>query len=65
MSAKGLVAWLGGVLLILLHLDFWRPQRPRLYFGFLPEEMAYRIVWMLLAFLYLLWFTRYVWREER
>lgn len=60
------LAWGGFLLLIVFHLDFWRPQRPVLYFGWLPEDMAYRLVWMLFAWLYLIYFTTWVWgpRED-
>lgn len=58
------VAWVGFVALVLLHLDFWRPSRPVLYFGWLPEEMAYRLVWMGLASLYLLHYCAFVWPED-
>ena len=59
-----IVAWAGFLLLIFLHLDFWREQSPTLYLGWLPEELAYRLAWMVLAWLYLMYFTRFVWREE-
>lgn len=58
------IAWIGLAALLILHLDFWRPQRPILYFGWLPEDMAYRLVWMFLAWLFLMFFTRYVWKED-
>ena len=58
------LAWGGFLLLIGLHLDFWREQRPVLYFGWIPEDMAYRLLWMGLAWLYLVYFTTYVWRED-
>jgi hypothetical protein len=58
------LAWILAAILMLLHLDFWRPQRPVVYFGWLPEEMAYRLGWMLLAWAYLEWFTRKVWSGE-
>jgi hypothetical protein len=58
------IAALGGALLLALHLDFWRPQHSVLHFGWLPEELGYRIAWMLLAWLYLLHFTAYVWRDD-
>jgi hypothetical protein len=66
MSARGhrLVAWLWGLCLLGLHLDFWRPQRVVLYGGWLPEELAYRIVWLGLAWLFLLYFTAKVWRDD-
>ena len=63
-SKHRLIAWIGLAALFALHLDFWRPQRPLLYFGWLPEEMAYRLAWMLLAWIYLLYFTRFVWTSE-
>ncbi len=58
------LAWLGGVLLLALHLDFWRERGTELYFGWLPEELAWRIAWMLLAFGYLVWFCKSVWVED-
>lgn len=42
--------------LVALHLDFWRVQRVELYFGWLPEELAWRLAWTLLAWVFLLWF---------
>ena len=47
------MAWAGGILLLVLHLDFWRPQRVEVYFGWVPEELLYRIGWMILAWAYL------------
>ena len=58
------LAWAGGAALLVLHLDFWRPKRAELYLGFLPEELAYRIGWMLLAWLYLMFFCARIWRTE-
>ena len=52
MRGKRVVAWLGFAALLALHLDFWRPQRPdevTLYFGWVPGELAWRLVWMALA----------------
>ena len=63
MSSKT-IAWIGGLLLVLLHLDFWRPQSPTLVFGWLPMDMAYRLGWLLLAWGYLVFFTHKVWSEE-
>lgn len=59
-----IVAWSGFLILIVLHLDFWRPQRAELYFGWMPEDLAYRLAWMVLAAAYLVYFTARVWREE-
>ena len=50
--------------LLLLHLDFWRPQRPHLWFGWLPEELAVRIGAILLSWLLMLWVCSRVWVEE-
>ena len=58
-------AWLGFGLLVGLHHDFFRPQEARLVFGWMPEDLVYRLVWMGLATLYLFWFTRYVWRSGK
>jgi hypothetical protein len=52
------------VVLLVLHVDFWRPQRPLLYFGWLPEELAYRLLWMVAAAAYLFFFTARVWRGD-
>lgn len=44
-----------GLLLVALHLDAWREQRVVMYAGWIPEELAYRLVWMLAAWIFLLW----------
>lgn len=61
---ESLVAVLGLVLLLVLHLDFWRPQVVRLHFGWLPEELLYRLVWMLFAWGYLLFFCARIWPDD-
>ena len=58
------IAWGGFVLLLVLHHDFWRPQRAVLYFGWLPEELAWRLGFVVLSVAYLVFFCRSVWREE-
>ena len=58
------IAAAGFLVLVLLHLDFWRPQRPRLLLGWLPEELAYRIAFIVLAWIYILWICQWIWREE-
>jgi len=30
----------------------------------MPEDLAYRLFWMLLATVYLFWFTARIWREH-
>lgn len=58
------IAWAGFGLLIALHLDLWRPRLGGLVVAGLPEEIVWRLLWMLLAWVYLLWFAKHVWREE-
>jgi len=61
---KRALAWGGLLVLLVGHLDFWRPRSSAIHFGWMPSELAYRLVWMLLAWLYLWIFTRFVWRRE-
>ncbi len=58
------IGWGGFLVLLFLHLDFWRPQRVVLYFGWLPEELLYRLIWMLLAFFYLVHHCTYLWTRD-
>ena len=58
------VAGAGLVVMLVLHVDFWRPQSATLYAGWIPAEIAYRLVGFLLAWLYLLFFCARIWREE-
>ena len=58
------IAWIAGLALLALHLDFWRAPSNALYFGWLPEELGYRILWMGLAWIYLLCFCGWVWDAE-
>ena len=64
MNRHRLFAWLGFVVLVFLHLDFWRPQRVELYWGWLPEEMAYRILWFIGDWLYVLYICGWVWQSS-
>lgn len=63
-SATRFFAWGGFVLLLVLHLDFWRPQRDVIWFGWMPEELVWRLAWMVLAFAYLVFFCSRVWKED-
>ncbi|MDX1388876.1 MAG: hypothetical protein R3344_06775, partial [Acidobacteriota bacterium] len=54
------IAWVGCVVLTLFHLDFWRPQRVALLGGWLPEELAYRIAFVVLAWGFMLFVCAYV-----
>ena len=58
------IAAAGFLVLVVLHLDFWRPQSAHLLLGWLPEELAYRIAYIVLAWIYILWICHRVWREE-
>ena len=55
------LAWVGFLLLLALHLDFWRPQRSELLFGWLPVELAYRVLFLVLAWLYMVFICSRVW----
>ena len=57
-------AWIGGAALVVLHLDFWRPRRLEPWFGWLPDELAYRIAFIGLAWLFMLFICAWVWPEE-
>lgn len=59
-----LVAWVGFLLLLALHLDSWRAPSERLWFGWVPAELAWRLAWMGLAFAYLVFFCARVWVDE-
>jgi hypothetical protein len=61
---RHVIAWAGALFLLALHLDAWRPQRVELWFGWLPEEMAWRLAWMAIAWVYLLWFCSAVWAAD-
>lgn len=58
------LAWVGGIALVVLHLDAWRPRRDVLWGGWMPEEVLVRLVWMALAWAYVWWFCGAVWRAE-
>jgi hypothetical protein len=58
------LAWLGFVALLALHLDFWREREARIVLGWMPHELAYRLAWMALAWLYLAYVCKFVWRAE-
>ena len=64
LEPRGALAWALGLGLFALHLDFWRSDAGRLVGGVLPEELVYRLVWMALAWGYLLWFCARIWQDE-
>ena len=59
-----LVGWAGALVLLALHFDVWRGPRPGIWFGWLPEELAYRLLWMLGATAYLWMFTAWIWTDN-
>lgn len=63
-KGTNLLAWAGLLALLLAHLDVWRPLPEGPYFGWMPEELLFRLLWMGAAWIYLLWFCARVWREE-
>jgi len=63
-DAARFLAWAGLIVLLVLHLDSWRPKRDLIWFGWMPEELAWRLVWMGLAFLYLIFFCNRIWKED-
>ena len=58
------IAWIAGFALVVLHLDYWRGPGGPLLWGWLPSELAYRVVYVGLAWAYILFVCRYVWRED-
>jgi hypothetical protein len=58
------LAWAGGLLLTASHLGAWAGPRDGFVLGWLPDELAFRLVWMAAAVIYLVWFCRAVWRDE-
>ena len=51
-------------ILLVAHLDFWRPQRALLLLGWIPEELAWRLGWMLLAGIWIHYACATIWRAE-
>jgi len=64
MRTRRVIAWAGFLVLLALHLDFWRPQRAVLWFGWVPEELLWRLAWMALAWIYLLFVASALWRDD-
>mgnify|MGYP006908314307 CR=1 FL=1 len=50
--------------LLVLHVDAWRAQRVVVYFGWVPEELLYRLAWMLLAWAFILYVCEVHWRTD-
>lgn len=63
-SSARLVAAIALLLLTLLHLDFWREQRVAFVLGWIPIELAWRIGFVLAAWVFVMFVCARVWREE-
>ena len=59
-----LVAVAGFLILLALHCDFWREPSAGAWLGVLPDELAWRMTWMLLAWGYLVFVAHRVWRDR-
>ena len=64
MRRHRVAAWAGFLVLLALHLDFWRPQRAVLHFGWVPEELLWRLGWMALAWVYLIYISTFLWKGD-
>ncbi len=50
--------------LTVLHLDFWSGGWTSISVGWVPGELVYRLGWIVLAWLYLILFCHFIWRDE-
>lgn len=62
-SRRVTIAWVLGALLVAAHLVSPAGRAGVLHLGWIPDELAWRLAWMLLAWLYLEWFCRTIWRD--
>ncbi|MHC4948555.1 MAG: hypothetical protein ACYTG1_09865 [Planctomycetota bacterium] len=58
------IAWIAGLVLVALHLDYYRAGDGPLRWGWVPDELAWRVGSIGLAWAYILFVCRYVWRED-
>ncbi len=58
------IAWAGFFLLFGSHVAYFPAQSTELMFGWMPVDLVYRLVWMVLAWLYLMHFTAKVWGPD-
>ena len=56
--------YLGLVLLVALHQDFWLWDDPTLVWGFLPAGLAYHVVYSCLTALYWALALRFAWPQD-
>lgn len=53
------------VLLLVLHVDVWNQGRgDALILGFIPYDLAYHLLWMLVAWAVVIYMTIFVWPDE-
>jgi len=58
---RWLLAGLGLIALVAAHL--YRTTSTELVLGWIPMELAYRLVWMVMAWVFLLFFTAQIWGD--
>lgn len=56
--------WLSFPFVLLTHFDFWRVAEPTLIGGWLPPELAWRIVYIFLAWFWIMALCRWAWPGE-
>ena len=59
------IFWILVIVLAVFHVDFFNHGEiaRRLFWEWLPLDLAYHVVWVILAAVLVLYFTRYVWRD--
>ncbi len=54
------------VVLLVLHVDVWNQGRgDGLILGFIPYDLAYHLLWMLVAWAVVIYMTVFVWPDEQ
>ena len=54
------------VALLVLHVDVWNQGRGgELVLGFIPYDLAYHLLWMLMAWAAVVYMTIFVWPDEQ
>lgn len=53
------------VVLLVLHVDVWNQGRgDALILGFIPYDLAYHLLWMVVAWAVVIYMTVFVWPDE-
>ncbi len=54
------------LVLLVLHVDVWNQGRgDGLILGFIPYDLAYHLLWMLVAWAVVIYMTIFVWPDEQ